>query len=73
MNETGNLENDIYEFIFFENNNISMRCLEINIGQPGIVLRGYLEDLKEEGIILERDHIFEITEKGRILGKTKWV
>jgi len=59
-------ETSLYSFV-------KLYSLEIEFGMSGQQLRSLLEDLKEEGLVVEAEEGFGISRVGINFGKSKWV
>lgn len=52
---------------------LSMYELELEFGVSGSDLRPLVEDLKEGELIIETDERYQISDKGRNFGMSKWI
>jgi hypothetical protein len=52
---------------------LSLYQLEIAFGLSGGQLQAVLEDLKEEELVVESPSGFQISRKGILFGRTRWV
>lgn len=52
---------------------ISLYTLEVEFAMSGSKLQTYLEDLKESELVVESPDGFQISGRGILFGKTRWV
>ncbi len=52
---------------------VSLYNMEIEFAMSGSQLQVYLEDLKESELVVESHEGFQISRKGILFGKTRWV
>lgn len=52
---------------------ISLYNLEVEFALSGSTLQAYLEDLKESELVVESPGGFQISAKGILFGKTRWI
>lgn len=52
---------------------LTLYQLEIQFGMSAIALRSLLEDLKEQGLVVEVDGGFHISSQGKQFGQSRWL
>lgn len=52
---------------------VSLYNMEVEFNLSGSKLQSYLEDLKESELVVESPEGFQISGKGILFGKTRWV
>jgi len=66
---------DILHYLYYNSSDydfVSLYQLEVLIGISGGDLRSFLEDLKDQCLVVETDDGFNISRQGRHFGQSRW-